>query len=585
MIFGVKRLEISVEVEKFELANADLRKEFEKDFEHLKPYLLIDKKTNKTYAEHYLKPLQSTSIQLVKSLSLNLNDTISVLKNYEMFYDKKSKRLFIKVPENASSLKELKEIPGFTDIMAEAIGAILDTNTEKDFYQLLFDSSHSKRDFKAREKDENLETLNAIKDELGIRQDKRAEFWQSIAFLKNLNPSETQILKEFEISQDSANAIDYEDLQNENNAEFFFEIFTKLGVEILDFNEHHAEQIDISEFRKREFNKLKVEFKNAYDYYCYELCKHSKEINNFENLVAKYDSTQVQIPNSIVNLEQIFENHFGVSVENLKAFKDLNVESIINENNEKYKADLLKKLEQKFGKAKLENHLLFDKIYELEKEMQDLEKALITEKPQNSAIEKLEKARNLAQNASYTQATQITKAQNFTQKFTQNSATISQSTINSRPRVANESSDLNDTKEIHGLAGEMAVYEKLCEIHSKVSWLSHNAEKAGVVAQGDDTLGYDMSYIDENGTQIFVEIKASNSPKIEFYISKNELDFALSHTKHYQLWFVHLGENENKIHNLGTIFDFTDGENLFENSKFSIESENYKISNIELKQH
>ena len=72
MIFGVKRLEISIEVENYELANANLCKEFEKDFEHLKPYLLIDKKTNKTYAEHYLKPLQSTSIQLVKSLSLNL---------------------------------------------------------------------------------------------------------------------------------------------------------------------------------------------------------------------------------------------------------------------------------------------------------------------------------------------------------------------------------------------------------------------------------------------------------------------------------------------------------------------------------
>lgn len=584
MIFGVKKLEISIEVEKFELANANLCKEFEKDFRHLMPYLLIDKKTNKNYAEHYLKPLQSISIQLVQSLSLNSNDTISTLKDYEMFYGKKNKKLFIKVPENANSLKELKESAGFTDIVAEAIGVILDTNAEKMFYQLLFEGNHLKRDFMAREKDENLETLNAIKEDLNIKQDKRAEFWQSIAFIKKLNANEKQILRDFEISQASANALDYEDLQNENNAKFFFEIFKKLGIGISLFNEHHAEQIDISEYLKREFNKLKSEYKNAYIYCCYELCKHSKETNKFEYLVAKYNSTQVQIPNSIVNLEQIFENHFGFSVENLKAFKGLNIETIINENKEKYSVDLLKKLEQKFGKAKLNNHLLFDSIDELDKELkQDLEKDAVI-KPQNSAREKLEKARNLAKNATYTPITQITKVQNSAQKITQN-ATISQNKnyINSRPRVANETSDLNDIKEIHGLAGEIAVYEKLCEIHSKdkVSWLSLNAEKEGEIpqGQGDDSLGYDMKYIDENGVEFFVEVKASNLPNIEFFMSKNELDFALSKAKYYELWFVHLqGEKQAKITNLGTIFDFKDGENLHNNSQFIIKTENCKIS-------
>ena len=48
-------------------------------------------------------------------------------------------------------------------------------------------------------------------------------------------------------------------------------------------------------------------------------------------------------------------------------------------------------------------------------------------------------------------------------------------------------------------------------------WLSGNAEKCGVAMQGDDLLGYDMSYVDGNGVEIFVEVKSSlKGARIEF---------------------------------------------------------------------
>ena len=87
-----------------------------------------------------------------------------------------------------------------------------------------------------------------------------------------------------------------------------------------------------------------------------------------------------------------------------------------------------------------------------------------------------------------------------------------------------------------------------------------------------------MFYINQKGEKIYIEVKASSSNKIEFSISRNEMDFALRNQKYYEIYFVFLENCNAHIKRLGPIFNFSDGEDLFNNSKFYIENEKYKIT-------
>ena len=110
--------------------------------------------------------------------------------------------------------------------------------------------------------------------------------------------------------------------------------------------------------------------------------------------------------------------------------------------------------------------------------------------------------------------------------------------------------------------------------------MSGNAEKAGQAIKGDDTLGYDIKYTDEDGSIQYVEVKASRSEEIVFMISDSELRFGCDNAKNYEIVYVVIGEDGNPIQRpwrLGHIFDFTEGEDLFHNNRFSLESENYRV--------
>ncbi len=67
---------------------------------------------------------------------------------------------------------------------------------------------------------------------------------------------------------------------------------------------------------------------------------------------------------------------------------------------------------------------------------------------------------------------------------------------------------------------------------------------------------------------------------------QNEIDFGRANKKHYKVIFVNSSENPLVPLDLGYIFDFDEGEELFDNSKFAIKAKEYilltkkKISDI-----
>ena len=117
-------------------------------------------------------------------------------------------------------------------------------------------------------------------------------------------------------------------------------------------------------------------------------------------------------------------------------------------------------------------------------------------------------------------------------------------------------------------------------LHPGAKWISGNAEKAKQISKGDDTCGYDIKYTDEDGTIQYVEVKASRSEDIAFYLSDNELRFGCAHAGQYEVIYVVVDEDGkpvNKPWRLGHIFDFEEGEDLFNNNRFAIENDGYRI--------
>lgn len=61
--------------------------------------------------------------------------------------------------------------------------------------------------------------------------------------------------------------------------------------------------------------------------------------------------------------------------------------------------------------------------------------------------------------------------------------------------------------------------------------------------QGDG-LGYDILSFDEEGHELFIEVKTTTQGKdAPFYISNNEVDFALKHPDNYVLYRIYNVQN------------------------------------------
>jgi hypothetical protein len=153
---------------------------------------------------------------------------------------------------------------------------------------------------------------------------------------------------------------------------------------------------------------------------------------------------------------------------------------------------------------------------------------------------------------------------------------------NSGGRFDGSASDQN--KKLIGLVAEMVVYEKLKTLHENVTWVSKYASKvykthSGYNPEGQDGLGYDIEYLDNDGNKFFVEVKGKADSDNSFEISKHEIDKAHHEHEFYKILFVTQTMNniQRRIRNLGNLFMLDDGEDFFANSKFKAIYRNFEI--------
>lgn len=80
-----------------------------------------------------------------------------------------------------------------------------------------------------------------------------------------------------------------------------------------------------------------------------------------------------------------------------------------------------------------------------------------------------------------------------------------------------------------------------------------------------------MRSSDSNGIN-YVQVKGSSANNIEVTLTNNKFDFAEKHKDLYELWFVSIVNDKRQSPiELGNISLFENGENFFNNSRFSVE--------------
>ena len=307
------------------------------------------------------------------------------------------------------------------------------------------------------------------------------------------------------------------------------DLFKTLGIDIEEYNKQTADKIYLTEYYQRQFDDLKITLKDKYLCYLYKKYRDKKQLEEFEADKHNYFPYKLEFKNSVnENIEEKFEIAFNVKCSELRNFEHKCLEDIINVKKEA--SSLYSELQGKYTSEKLDLYLLFDRLEELKPKEEEKDKSE-PEKTKKTAEQILAEAKDMAKNPEY-QGDVVTEG--IGDKKPKSTRT------GHKFGSGNNTGNINDNKEIIGLAGEIAVYETLTQKYPTVEWLSENAVKYGLPHTGDDTLGYDLIYINDKNEKIMVEVKATTGEQIEFDFSNNEFSIALEDPDHYEVFFVFL---------------------------------------------
>jgi hypothetical protein len=137
-----------------------------------------------------------------------------------------------------------------------------------------------------------------------------------------------------------------------------------------------------------------------------------------------------------------------------------------------------------------------------------------------------------------------------------------------------------ETQALVGAIGEGLAFEALRQRDGiqKVEIKSENAAKLGRMP-GVKGLGYDLTYVDDQGLH-YVEVKSSTiAGNRQFYISQAEVKFGEKHPHNYEILLV-TGINEAagpRYESIGNPFVYAEGEGFLHNTGFTVELDTFKV--------
>ncbi len=519
--------EIQTNIVEKKIANID--DEFQSYLKKIKPYILAYRIENLDKdKEEWANKIDNLDIQLSQEISCEIEDQEYRLSDYDYLID--GQRYFIKIPDK--NLADIRHEYDFHTTFGDIIGLIFNLENIDKFKNCIKDEEiNIERDIGERIGDY---AINEAKDLLDINND-FYYFWHTIYELKNKQYTEkhnnnlTLINKELGIGIED-NKIEYNDLSSAKSAEIIINIFQKLKIDILEFNQQFNGKIDLSSYHykklKNIFDDNSYQFKQNLHAYC---IKHSyqseflEKLNNYQ--ASNIDcATQLEIDYQD-EFKKIIKKEFGFKLKEIKGF---NCEDIFDENKQLLGDDF-----EHIENNKQQRSWLYFKNgnEEINKYISENKEQASNNKPKQTIIKEINPA-------------------NF-------DAPSSNTVIdNSTPNFKGYSQQ-NKQRKAAGDKAEQIVYDTLVEKFGikNVKWESRDFPNNN----------YDFKY-KEQEKWWFVEVKTLSNNV--FFISKNEKKFAEENKDNYKIFLV--GKEIKEIKEIYPV-DFND------KNKFSLEAETMSI--------
>ena len=563
---------------------------FKEEYSHYIPFVFACRIGLKK-SETNFNDLKNTKVVLCSKINVKYifdNGTqISELKDNEIVYFSKKDTAYICTPSRYTNINELKQDDDFCGAVAEIITLILNVYEDKGFYRDLFSDSDDKREYRMRNDkgDENLELLTEARLKFNSNIKIEDEFWRTIAEIKKLrnisiSSSDAEILiKSLKLPSDIDKNINYEDLNSSESIEAMIPIFKMLDIDLDLFNSASRRSIDATNYWKNKLLNKKNAYTNKYqEFIVSEYKDHSDCVKIYKQCMHDYIYLEPGIENSLfVDIDIVFQTECGISFTELDEFDGNEAREMITKAHDIIASGQYDALKNTNTYENIEAYCIFGRIEEL-LHPETTNKSGLNNTP-NSAVG----GAKTIDRKSLVQGVMATPNMGFTDISTKAKNIGTTSKGETKPRKPHKRTH-DDAEELRkdeiAAAGEAAVYKELCGIYKNVSWVSGIAAMSGFADEGDDTCGYDIKYIDDEGVLQYVEVKSSSDDEISFDISNNELRFACEHSANYEIIFAVVGKDnrlKNAPYRLGHLFEFASGEDLLHNNVFSIESEKYHI--------
>jgi len=554
-----------------------LNKEMRREFKSYLPYMYCYR-YDKDFKFNELKKLKKLEITLCTSIKVAYNNKEAIIEDFE-YVENGRDTVYIKVPGKYKNVAELKGTFEFTDVIAEIITSTLDVEGNRKDYRTLFEKSNSDRKKVILSDFDNPDLLRDVKHLMSQEYDEKDLFWADvIKAVKHEDEdkiyAEAEIQKLLQIEEDFLfefnGKVDFNELNRANNGSYFIKLFSRLQIDIETYNKVAEEKVSLVNYYNSQLTNILPLYKNKYKSYLYEVLSKENIGNRkeFKKKLAEYDGITIDFFDTIsINVKELLFAKLDVNLDNISE-KDLDI--VYFENKAKLKDTINiqeAELNEVLNNDLCDSLMYFGDLEEIKKYHKNyVEQQLSVQKAYSG--EKLEDINNKVQENNYkleevrnTKAPQISEAPNSKQK-------------------KNTSSGFNKGKnnENIGLKGERFVYCILKKNYKEVKWVSENAKIDGINSEGTAGLGYDMTYIDENGRNIYVEVKTTTSDEEAFYMSSNEIEFAEKKSESYELIFVtNINEESRNFYTYKELFQYKEDETRYNNSNFTLTAKEYRV--------
>lgn len=550
---GVKSIKLKGTI----VGNPNIHKldsEFISDFNNFKVYAFCYRIRNAKQSE--ITSIKSIRVRLCEKIEANYSGEKIDLDDYSFI--RGNDGVYIKAPTGMNNMDQLRSDLNFSATMAEVITSTVDIQDDKLFLCLrsLYGQKDSGRQKLILQDFDELGVLASAKETLDLIQSRQEMFMTACEQIGG--EDKTDGIREL------ASKLNFDDINNVSNIEFLLKILQILEIDVMEFNDRSEFNIDLRGYYEEELKYLVEQNRQKYKNVLYaslidkginEQKYFLKQLNNFLNYKYSLINTKdFDVRNIFFNQWLILSMQTELDAD--QKWKE-NRKTFVKDKNSSIVDDLLANIEN-------DSLLYFGVFDELKKRYDSKVEEWNKKDEHETEIHK---------------SNEVPVAPIELINVIAAPASLPTNGHSNGPGNRSAGNQREYNKVLWGALAEEVVYRSYLQNFKNVKWVSENAKKKGINPEGIGGLGYDLTYEDENGQTIYVEIKSTSGSSITFMITDNELRFAERNHLRYEVALVTNVDDvrSRKIHRLKELFTYNDGESRHGNSKFLLSSDDYTV--------